>query len=116
MLMAYVRTGNTTEATALVTQQVQAAHTQFAADSPQLATALTEIGKLLLDAKEYAEAEPLLMQGYEGMKRCEARLPLEDPRHVTETLEPLVQLYDAWDRPDQAAKWRKELEKVKERP
>ena len=29
-------------------------------------------------------------------------------------LERLVQLYDAWGKPDEAAKWRKELEKAKE--
>ena len=31
-------------------------------------------------------------------------------QHLTEALERLVQLYDAWDKPDEAAKWRKELE------
>jgi hypothetical protein len=29
---------------------------------------------------------------------------------VTEALERLVHLYDAWDKPAEAAKWRKELD------
>jgi len=32
---------------------------------------------------------------------------------VTLALERLVQLYDAWGKPDQAAKWRQELEAAK---
>ena len=32
---------------------------------------------------------------------------------LTEALERLVQLYDAWDKPDDAAKWRKKLEETK---
>src|SRR6202011_4287306 len=38
---------------------------------------------------------PLLLAGYEGMKAREKTIPKESPR-LTEALERLVQLYDAW--------------------
>ena len=156
LLTAYVRTGKTTEATALATEQVRAAREQFPADSPWLGVALADTGKALLDAKaydaaepllreslslgeklgpdawdthharsllggvllgqqKYAAAEPLLLDGYEGLRRTQAGIV----RHIKDMMlrdarGRLVQLYDAWDKPDEAAKWRKDLETAKE--
>jgi tetratricopeptide (TPR) repeat protein len=62
LLTAYVQAGKAKEATALVTEKVQAARKQFPADSPQLAAVLTDVGKAFLDAKAYAAAEPLLSE------------------------------------------------------
>src|SRR5262249_53396004 len=59
LLTAYARTGKTTEAVALGTEQVRAARQRFPADSLMLAAALADTGKALLDAKAYAAAEPL---------------------------------------------------------
>jgi tetratricopeptide (TPR) repeat protein len=75
------------------------------------------LGAALAGQRKYAEAEPLLVQGYEGMKQREARIRLSRFRVnqdvLPEALERLVQLYDAWGKPDEAAKWRKELEALK---
>ena len=51
--------------------------------------------------KNYAEAEPLLLQSYQGLQQRQASLPpiLNAPRRITEALERLVQLYDAWASP-----------------
>jgi tetratricopeptide (TPR) repeat protein/tRNA A-37 threonylcarbamoyl transferase component Bud32 len=69
------------------------------------------LGGSLLGQKKYAEAEPLLLKGYEGMKQRQAKIPrLFKQVRLTQALERLVQLYDAWDKKDEAAKWRKELE------
>ena len=61
--------------------------------------------------KNYAEAEPLLLQSYQGLQQRQASLPpyLNAPRRVTESLERLVQLYDAWGKPTQAAEWKQKL-------
>src|SRR5207302_1359794 len=57
-----------------------------------------------------ADAEPLLLQGYEGMKQREAKIPVNVRQvRLTEALERLVQLYDAWDKKDQAVEWRTQL-------
>ncbi len=68
------------------------------------------LGGSLLGREKYTEAEPLLLAGYEGMKQREAKIPANSKFHLTEALERLVQLYDAWGKPDEAAKWRKEME------
>ena len=68
------------------------------------------LGGALLGQKKYAEAEPLLIAGYEGMKQREATIPPQGKDRLTEALERLVQLYEATDKPDEAAEWRKELE------
>ena len=71
------------------------------------------LGAALLGQKKYADAEPLLRAAYEGMKRREPRMPPYAKRQLTEALERLVQLYDAWGKPDEAAKRRQELEAAK---
>ena len=75
------------------------------------------LGAALLGQQKYADAEPHLVQGYEGMKKSEKDLGHKHHgpptrQRLTEALERLVQLYDAWDKPVDAAKWRKELAAV----
>jgi serine/threonine protein kinase len=72
------------------------------------------LGGSLLGQKKYAEAEPHLLQGYEGMKQREATILAAGKPRLTEALERLVQLYEETKRPDEAAKWREELEKRRE--
>jgi serine/threonine protein kinase/Flp pilus assembly protein TadD len=67
------------------------------------------LGGSLLGQKKHAEAEPLLLAAYEGMKQREARIPANGRPRLKETLQRLVQLYDATDRPDQAAEWKQKL-------
>jgi tetratricopeptide (TPR) repeat protein len=67
------------------------------------------LGGALLGQKKLAEAEPLLLAGYRGMKEREAQIPPPGAIRPTEALERLVQLYDALGKQDEAAKWRKEL-------
>jgi tetratricopeptide (TPR) repeat protein len=72
----------------------------------------SELGGSLLSQKKYAEAEPLLLSGYEGMKQCENGIPTEGKPRLMEALQRLVQLYKATNRPDQAAEWKQKLELV----
>jgi serine/threonine protein kinase/tetratricopeptide (TPR) repeat protein len=69
------------------------------------------LGGALLGQQKYAEAEPLLVQGYTGLKKHETTIPGSARGNLVEALQRLVQLYDAWDKPAEAAKWRTELEK-----
>jgi WD40 repeat protein/serine/threonine protein kinase len=70
------------------------------------------LGASLVGQKKYAEAEPLLLKGYEGMKQQETSIEPRDKRRLKEAVERLVQLYEATDKKDEAAKWRKELEAI----
>jgi tetratricopeptide (TPR) repeat protein len=68
------------------------------------------LGGALLGQKKYADAEPLLLQGYEGMKKREAKIPQQSRGFLTNSLQRLVRLYDAWGMKDRADEWRKKLE------
>ena len=68
------------------------------------------LGAALLGQKKYAEAEPLLLAGYEGMKQREAKIPPAGKLRITEALERLAEVDEALEKNDDAAKWRKELE------
>ena len=68
------------------------------------------LGGALLGQKKFTEAEPLLLDGYRGMKQREATIPPQGKVRIPEALERLAQLYKSIDKPDEAAKWQAELD------
>jgi tetratricopeptide (TPR) repeat protein len=69
----------------------------------------TLLGAALLAQQRYADAEPLLVQGYQGMMQREAQIPAAVRRdRLAKALDWLVQLYTAWGKPGEAAKWKTE--------
>ena len=56
----------------------------------------SRLGGALLAQKQYVDAEPQLLKGYEGMHEREAKIPTSGKPRLTEALERLVQLYDEW--------------------
>jgi tetratricopeptide (TPR) repeat protein len=75
------------------------------------------LGEALLGQKKYAEAEPLLVKGYEGMKQALRAVSAQEPRsgdassfavsiRIAEALERLIQHYDNTDQAEEAAKYR----------
>ncbi len=70
------------------------------------------LGSALLGRKKYVDAEPLLVAGYEGLKKQGQMIPWPKQRdwYLRQSLKGLVQLYEATARPQEAAKWRKALE------
>jgi eukaryotic-like serine/threonine-protein kinase len=67
------------------------------------------LGSSLLGQKNFAEAEPLLLSGYQGMRARNAKLPASKKIYVTEAGERIVRLYEAWGRTDEALAWRAKL-------
>ncbi len=67
-------------------------------------SAMSAVGAALAGQGKHAEAEPLLISGYEGMKD-QATAPQKRKRQA---LERIIQLYDSWNRPELAARWRAE--------
>jgi eukaryotic-like serine/threonine-protein kinase len=65
------------------------------------------LGASLLGQGKYAEAEPLLLQGYEGLRAHEPTIPPQDKKSLNKALKRLVHLYDAWGKKAQADEWRK---------
>jgi tetratricopeptide (TPR) repeat protein len=68
------------------------------------------LGASLLGQGKYADAEPVLLQAYQGLAQRATTIPAQWQNSLTEALGSLVQLYDAWGKKDQADKWRKKLE------
>lgn len=67
------------------------------------------LGASLLGQKNYAEAEPQLLDGYEGMKLREEKIPPQGKVRLTEAIERLVLFFEATGEKDKGAKWREKL-------
>jgi serine/threonine protein kinase len=66
----------------------------------------SRIGEALLGQKKYADAEPLLLSGYEGLRQRASTIPPAEASALTGALERIVLLYEAWGKPDMANEWR----------
>ena len=82
-------------------------------DSWMTFNAKSMVGGALLGRKQYAQAEPLLVAGYAGMKQREAKIPNRGKVRLIEALERLIQLYEARNSPVQAGKWKVELKAMR---
>jgi tetratricopeptide (TPR) repeat protein len=66
------------------------------------------LGASLAGQKKYAEAEPLLLEACQGMAARKFRMAVQDWYHLDRAHEWIVQLYQAWGKPEKAAEWRKQ--------
>jgi eukaryotic-like serine/threonine-protein kinase len=64
------------------------------------------LGAILLAKTQYAEAEPLLLSSFDGLKRRFEKIPAGNRHQVKETAAQLVQLYTATSQPAKAAEWK----------
>jgi hypothetical protein len=71
----------------------------------------SQLGGTLVGQKKFAEAEPFILAGYEGMKAREAKIPATSKRRLTEAALRVVELYEDWGKKDRAAEWRSKLAK-----
>jgi tetratricopeptide (TPR) repeat protein len=121
LVQVLVRRGKLTEAETLAREYLAVCERLFPEDW-KTSNFRSLLGSSLLGLQRHAEAEPLLLSGYAGMKQREDKVPNEGRRHIKETLQRLVQLYEQTNRPDQLAEWRKklaqfdEVERVKQIP
>ena len=63
------------------------------------------LGGALLGQKKYAEAEPLLLKGYEGMEAQIKSIPVAAKARIVEALDRLVELYTALKKPEEVKKY-----------
>lgn len=61
--------------------------------------------------RKYADAEPLLLKGYEGMEAREQTIPAQSNTRIPEALDRLIELYTATNKPDEVQKWQAERSK-----
>ena len=72
------------------------------------------LGGALLGQKKFADAEPLLLKGYEEMKQREKTIPEQGKIRLPEALDRLIELYTATNKPDDVKKWQAERAKYPE--
>jgi tetratricopeptide (TPR) repeat protein len=109
LAIAYIAASRWTDAESLL-RDILSVREQKQPDDWATFHAKSLLGAALLGQKKYAEAEPLLVQGYEGMKQREMKTPPTPRFRLVEALERLVKLYEAWDKKDAAAKWKDTLD------
>ena len=72
-------------------------------------SARSALGENLLARRQYAEAEPLLISGYNGLRSAQAAIPVANKPRLEKAAQRLVRFYEETGRPDKAAEWKKKL-------
>jgi serine/threonine-protein kinase len=86
-----------------------AIHEKWFAEDWSRFRAMGLIGEALVRMKKYADAEPRIMRGYEGVKARAAKIPSDERAEILHAAERVVRLYEAWGKPEKAAEWKKNL-------
>jgi serine/threonine protein kinase len=110
----YIRTGQTAKAEPLLRECLAIGEKRLP-DSWTTFDTKSMLGAALLGQKNYADAEPLLLAGYQGLKQREAKIPMRGEIHLVLALERLVQLYQATAQNDKAKEWQEKLAGTKAR-
>jgi serine/threonine protein kinase/Tfp pilus assembly protein PilF len=105
LVLAYELQGKFTESEPLAreTEKIEQAKQP---DDWQRFWAESLLGESLAGEKRYAEAEPLLLEGYRGMLARKERTPVPSRRHLDSAHGWIIELYEAWGKPQKAAEWR----------
>ena len=71
---------------------------------------MSVLGAALLGQKKYADAEPLLLQGYGGMKQWETGRPAGERRRLlSDAGEWVVRFYEVTGQSEKAREWREKI-------
>jgi len=99
-----------TERAAAALEMAQAAHEalaeSYAPDHWRTVWALSIQGASLTQLSRYVEAEPLLLESYEGLRNNTGARPV----HVETARRYLAELYTAWGRPEESARYSADTE------
>ncbi len=74
------------------------------------AAARSGLGQALVQLGRNAEAEPLLIAGYEGLRKSESQLPASERKTIAIAGARVVALYTRWGKPEEAQLWQRKLE------
>jgi len=99
--------GRLEEAESLLRQALDARQGKLGPDHPGTLESIHELSVLCVAQEDCDKAEPLLLQALHGR---ETKLGPDHP-HTTDSLRELVRLYEVWNKPGEAAKWRAKLPK-----
>jgi tetratricopeptide (TPR) repeat protein len=69
------------------------------------------LGAALFGQQKLDEAEPLLLAAYTGMLERRNSIPEGSRQHLIETIQRLIDLYTAWNKPAETEKWKSEADR-----
>ena len=72
------------------------------------------LGATLAAQGKFADAEPLLAAGYQGLTERKSTIPFENRSATEQAGERVVRLYQDWSKPEIAAEWRERTHRAKE--
>jgi tetratricopeptide (TPR) repeat protein len=76
-------------------------------DQWQLFMVKSQLGAALAKQKKFADAEPLLLAGYEGLNERKAKIPFTDRDELDTAVDRLVEFYKAVGNPEKATEWKR---------
>jgi tetratricopeptide (TPR) repeat protein/predicted Ser/Thr protein kinase len=109
LVLAYLSEGKVQESERL-SREVLEFNRRKQPDDWQRFRAESLLGASLAGRKKYAEAEPLLLEGYQGMVERQDRIGwmgVANRHYQDRTRQWIVDLYQAWGKPEKAAPWSK---------
>ncbi len=95
-----------------VLREALAIRTQVEPDAWTTFSTRAILGQALLGQADHAAAEPLLVEGVEGMLAREATIPVIARGRLHDAMRQLVELYTALEKPAEAERWKSRLEEV----
>jgi eukaryotic-like serine/threonine-protein kinase len=104
--LAHVSQGEFTQSEPLAREALETER-KVQPDDWQRYRAESVLGESLAGEKTYAEAERLLLEGYQGMLARKDRIGFPDRYHLELAHQWLVRLYEAWGKRDKVAEWKK---------
>jgi eukaryotic-like serine/threonine-protein kinase len=102
LALAYISEGKYTEAEPLAREATEVDEKKQP-DDWQRFRAESLLGASLAGEKKYADAEPLLLEGYHGMQARKGLMAASDRIQIERARQWLVQLYKNWGKPEKAA-------------
>jgi len=105
LVLVYLSQGKFTESEALAREIVEV-HRKKNPDAVTRFRAESLLGATLAGQKKYAEAEPLLLDAYDGLLR-KSRIGVPDKYELDQAREWIVKMYQSSGRPAKAAEWRR---------
>ncbi len=108
LAVAYTEQGKYNQAESLL-RECLVLREKVSPDAWERYQTLNQLGQTLLLQKRFAEAEPNLVSGYQGMMDRYAKIAINARAGVARSGARIVQLYEQWGKSEKASEWRAKI-------
>jgi tetratricopeptide (TPR) repeat protein len=70
------------------------------------------LGASLAAQNRYADAERLIISGYQGLTQRVTQMPFKDRPRLEQTVGCVAHLYESWGKPEKSAEWRQRMQEL----